>query len=63
MESPVLGQIALGGPGEVNIAVADGPARRRIEPPENVEQSRLTAAGGPEQDDQLAFEQIEIHAA
>ncbi len=54
---------ALVGRGEIVIAIADGSRRGHIEAAENVQQRRFSAAGRPEDDDELRLKQVEVDAA
>ena len=60
---PVARQLVLVGVGEVGAAIDDAAGGADVEAAQDVEQRRLAAARGAEQDDQLALEQIEVDAA
>ena len=63
MFAPVPGERALVGGGEIVVAVADGARCGDVEPAEDVQQRRLSAAGRTENDDELGLVQVEIDAA
>src|SRR5690606_6317277 len=60
--APERRQLALGGGTEVVAGVADGAGRGAVEPAEDVEERGLPAAGGAEEDDELAREEVEVDA-
>ena len=53
---------AIAGSHQVVVAKPDDAARWRVEAAEDVEKRRLAAAGRPENDDELALEEVEIDA-
>ena len=63
MLPPVHRQRPLVGGGQVLAAVGDRAGGRHVEAAEDVQQRRLAAAGRPEQDEELRFEQLEADAA
>jgi len=60
--APVAGEGSVVVRGQIVIEVVDGSGRGHVEATEDVEQRRLSAAGGAQQNHELACEQIQINA-
>ena len=60
---PVARERGLVGVRQIVVLECDRARARRIEPAQDVEQRRLAAARGPEQDDELAGADVEVDAA
>jgi hypothetical protein len=61
--APVARQHRLLGVREIVVAPIRLARRRHVEAAQNVEERRLAAAGRPEQDDELAFADLEVDVA
>ena len=63
MRAPVIGQRRLAGRREVAFLVDHLAGGRDVEPAQDVQQRRLARSGRPEQDDELAGDEIEVDPA